>query len=142
MTDRELAVQAFRRARSLFPTKRMQPILVGPEYRPGANVTRDEGVLDYIMESSYRNWHTWCTCRMGKVNDSLAVVDTHAKVIGIHGLRTVKAFSIALPPPGHPQSTVCEFACLIKYAESEIYANIPCANVLAEMIAVDILSGH
>lgn len=108
-TDRELAVQAFRRARSFFHTKAMQPILVGPEFMPGANVTSDEGILDYIMKSSYQNWHASCTCRMGKKDDPMAVVDTHAKVIGVHGLRVVDASSFALLPPGHPQSTVCEF---------------------------------
>jgi choline dehydrogenase-like flavoprotein len=37
------------------------------------------------------------------------VVDTHAKVIGVKGLRVVDASSFALLPPGHPQSMVCEY---------------------------------
>jgi choline dehydrogenase len=77
---------------------------------PGANVTSDGAILEYIMASAYQNWHASCTCRMGQVNDSMAVVDTHAKVIGVNGVRVVDASSFALLPPGHPQSTVCRFS--------------------------------
>jgi len=47
---------------------------------------------------------------MGKLTDSMAVVDSKARVIGVKGLRVVDASSFALLPPGHPQSTVCKFA--------------------------------
>lgn len=87
----------------------MKPIVI-EEYMPGANVTSDEGILDYIMQSSYQNWHASCTCRMGKVDDPMAVVDTHAKVIGVDALRVVDASSFAVLPPGHPQSTVCKYS--------------------------------
>ena len=76
---------------------------------PGANVTSDEEILRYIMEASYQNWHASCTCRMGRRDDEMAVVDSKARVIGVRGLRVVDASSFALLPPGHPQSTVCEF---------------------------------
>jgi len=117
-TDRELAVQGFKRARSFFATKAMQPILEG-EYAPGTNVTSDEDILQYIMASSYQNWHASCTCRMGKSDDPLAVVDSRARVIGVQSLRVVDASAFALLPPGHPESTV---------------------YVLAEKVAADILS--
>lgn len=107
-TDQEVAVQAFKRARSFFHTEAMRPIVV-QEAMPGANVTSDEAILEYIMASSYQNWHASCTCRMGRRNDSMAVVDTHAKVIGVKGLRVVDSSSFALLPPGHPQSMVCKF---------------------------------
>jgi len=116
-TDRELAVQGFKRARSFFATEAMKPILEG-EYAPGENITSDEDILQYIMASSYQNWHASCTCRMGKIDDPLAVVDSRARVIGVQRLRVVDASSFALLPPGHPESTV---------------------YVLAEKIASDIL---
>ncbi|KAF2126306.1 GMC oxidoreductase [Dothidotthia symphoricarpi CBS 119687] len=118
-TDRELAVQAFKRSRSFFHTEAMRSIVI-EESMPGANVTSDEAILEYIMASSYQNWHASCTCRMGRPNDPMAVVDTHARVIGVERLRVVDASSFALLPPGHPESTV--------------YA-------LAEKIAADILAG-
>ncbi|KAK5741183.1 hypothetical protein LTR17_004123 [Elasticomyces elasticus] len=104
-TDRELAVQAFKRARSFFDTSAMQPILL-EQYMPGANVTSDDQILQYIMASSYQNWHASCTCKMGRENDSMAVVDSHARVIGVERLRVVDASAFALLPPGHPESTV------------------------------------
>ncbi|QIW98368.1 hypothetical protein AMS68_003886 [Peltaster fructicola] len=104
-TDREVAVQAFKRARSFFQAKAIQPILI-EEYMPGANVTSDQDILAYIMASSYQNWHASCTCRMGMKNDTTAVVDSQARVIGVHNLRVVDASAFALLPPGHPQSTV------------------------------------
>lgn len=107
-----MAVQAFKCARTFFETEEMQPILVR-EYMPGANVTSDEAILEYIMASSYQNWHASCTCRMGKVDDPMAVVDTNAKVIGVERLRVVDASAFALLPPGHPQSTVCEFPIML-----------------------------
>ena len=57
---------------------------------------------------------------MGKVNDSMAVVDSAARVIGVNRLRVVDASAFAILPPGHPSGTV--------------YA-------LAEKIANDILNG-
>jgi choline dehydrogenase len=106
-TDREVAVQAFKRARSFFETEAMKPFVVR-ETVPGLNVTSDEDILDYISSNSFQNWHASCTCRMGMRNDSMAVVDSRARVIGVHGLRVVDVSSFALLPPGHPQSTVCE----------------------------------
>jgi choline dehydrogenase len=107
-TDRALAVQAFKRARSFFYTKAMACIVKG-EVHPGANVTSDEAILEYIMSSAYQNWHASCTCRMGREGDGMAVVDSRARVMGTRGLRVVDASSFALLPPGHPQSMVCKF---------------------------------
>lgn len=106
-TDREVAVQAFKRARSFFETQAMNPFVV-KEATSGSDLTSDEAILKFIMANSYQNWHASCTCRMGKRDDSMAVVDSRARVIGVHGLRVVDASSFALLPPGHPQSTVCE----------------------------------
>lgn len=90
----------------------MKPFVI-KEVTPGPNVTTHKDILDFIMANSYQNWHASCTCRMGKIDDSMAVVDSRARVIGVHGLRVVDASSFALLPSGHPQSTVCEYPCLL-----------------------------
>jgi choline dehydrogenase-like flavoprotein len=46
---------------------------------------------------------------MGVETDSMAVVDSHARVYGVQGLRVVDASAFPLLPPGHPQSTICKF---------------------------------
>ena len=46
---------------------------------------------------------------MGGNNDSNAVVDTKGRVYGVQSLRIVDASIFPLLPPGHPQSTLCEY---------------------------------
>ena len=46
------------------------------------------------------------TCAMGLANDTKAVVDSRAKVIGVNGLRVVDASAFPFSPPGHPASLV------------------------------------
>jgi hypothetical protein len=77
-TDREIAVQAFKRARSFFETEAMNPVVVR-ETAPGLNVTSDEAILDYTSSNSFQNWHASCTCRMGRADDPMTVVDSKAK---------------------------------------------------------------
>ena len=40
----------------------------------------------------------------------MAVVDSRARVFGVKGVRVVDASAFPFLPPGHPQSTVCEFS--------------------------------
>lgn len=47
---------------------------------------------------------------MGVESDSMAVVDSHARVYGVQGLRVVDASAFPFLPPGHPQSTVYALA--------------------------------
>lgn len=46
---------------------------------------------------------------MGKADDPMAVIDSHARVYGVEGLRVVDASSFPFLPPGHPQATICKF---------------------------------
>ncbi|EGY22173.1 choline dehydrogenase [Verticillium dahliae VdLs.17] len=106
-TDVAVAVATYKRLRAAFATDAMKGVLVGGgEYFPGAAVQTDAQILNTIRETVMTVWHAACTCRMGKRDDPMAVVDSDAKVIGVQGLRVVDASSFALLPPGHPQSTV------------------------------------
>lgn len=117
--DQELAIAAFKRSREVW--KFMSDITVGPEYLPGPNVQSDADILNFIRQALSPVWHAASTCKMGRPDDPMAVVDTKARVYGTSGLRVVDASAFAILPPGHPQSTV--------------YA-------LAEKIANDIKAGH
>ncbi|CRK04339.1 hypothetical protein BN1708_009656, partial [Verticillium longisporum] len=106
-TDVAVAIATYKRLRAAFATDAMKGVLVGGgEYFPGAAVQTDAQILNTIRETVMTVWHAACTCRMGKKDDPMAVVDSNAKVIGVQGLRVVDASSFALLPPGHPQSTV------------------------------------
>ena len=104
-TDKELALQALKRGRAIISSAAMQPILIGDETAPGQDVQTDEQLDEYIRNNFFMNWHAAATCRMGRRNDSMAVVDSKARVIGVSGLRVVDASAFALLPPEHPVST-------------------------------------
>ena len=85
---------------------------------------------------------------MGKPDDEMAVVDTHARVYGTQGLRVVDASAFPFLPPGHPQATICEFfRFCCDYADSEGFVcevglTLPCdADGFAEKIVMDIVRG-
>lgn len=105
-TDKEMALQALKRGREIISSATMQPILIGQEYAPGQTMQTDEELNEYIRETLFMNWHAACTCRMGMRNDTMAVVDSKARVIAVKGLRVVDASAFAELPPGHPISTV------------------------------------
>ncbi|CAN9280516.1 unnamed protein product [Alternaria sp. RS040] len=110
-TDQSVAIAIYKRTRQAFATDAMKRGLADTkEYFPGPNVQTDEQILNIIRDTLMTVWHASCTCKMGKVDDPDAVVDSKARVIGVTGLRVVDASSFALLPPGHPQSTVYALA--------------------------------
>lgn len=46
--------------------------------------------------------------KMGTRNDSMAVIDSRARVFGVSNLRVVDASSFPILVPGHPSSTICK----------------------------------
>ena len=59
----------------------------GHEIRPGSDLQTDEQLDAFIREHVESAYHPCGTCRMGAVNDPLAVVDPECRVIGVDGLR-------------------------------------------------------
>ncbi|KIK67014.1 hypothetical protein GYMLUDRAFT_37045 [Collybiopsis luxurians FD-317 M1] len=120
-SDQALIVAGYKRVRQLFASSAVRDIIIGDEYFPGSQYATDEDIYTQIKKSLMTVWHASCTCKMGRVDDPKAVIDSQARVLGVQGLRVVDASSFPLLPPGHPQSVV--------------YA-------LAEKIADDIKSAH
>lgn len=108
--DREVLLAAFRRARQVFATKTMQGVTTGAEAYPGKNVTSDSALFAAIQRSAQTIWHASATNKMGRLNDTMAVVDSRARVIGVQGLRVVDASAFPFLPPGQPQSMVYALA--------------------------------
>jgi choline dehydrogenase len=110
-TDISVAIAAFKRLRQAFSTDAMRAGESDEnEYAPGAKVQTDEQIIDTIRSNLMTVWHASCTCKMGRTDDPMAVVDSRARVIGVKGLRVVDASALALLPPGHPQSTIYALA--------------------------------
>ena len=123
-TDQEVAVQSFKRSREIWSVLAENNITVGTaEYLPGLNVTSDADILAYIQASLMTIYHAAATCKMGASNDSMAVLDSQARVYGTQNLRVVDASSFPFLPPGHPQSTV--YALAEKIAADILGANVP-----------------
>lgn len=108
--DVEVAIAGYKRARAVFATNAIQNILVDKnEFFPGPDVQADK-LPDTLRNTVTTMFHASTTCRMGKKDDPMAVVDARAKVFGVSSLRVVDTSSFALLPPGHPQSMVYAFA--------------------------------
>ncbi|KAI4718601.1 putative choline dehydrogenase [Aureobasidium sp. EXF-10727] len=111
--DQDLAIAAFKFARRLAATESLQQAIIGEEVFPGPGVSTDAEILEFLRQSVSPFFHASCTCKMGKANDSMAVVDAEAKVIGVSGLRVIDASAFALLPPGQPQATIYMMAEMI-----------------------------
>jgi choline dehydrogenase len=61
------------------------------EFRPGPAYQSDEELLKQIGEIATTIFHPVGTCKMGKADDPMAVVDSELKVFGLSGLRVVDA---------------------------------------------------
>lgn len=102
--DAQVAVAALKRIRQAFST--VTNITAGPELAPGPPVQTDQEILTYIRNSTITLYHAGATCAMGKIGDTQAVVDAHARVFGVRNLRVVDMSAVPIVPPGHPQATV------------------------------------
>ncbi|KAI0966401.1 hypothetical protein F4678DRAFT_484247 [Xylaria arbuscula] len=144
--DANVAVAAYKRVRAAMKSHSMSGALTQPldEVYPGEKVVQtDAEILASVRENMMTVYHAAVTCRMGKREDPTAVVDTHARVIGVEGLRVVDASSFALLPPGHPQSMICGYlihAVLISLKEPAYI--VVFTDAMAEKISYEILHGN
>ena len=106
--DIEVAVAGFKRIRQFWQTPAMKSFTIGEEAYPGMNVQTDAQIADIVRKSFNTVYHASSTCSMGLANDTMSVVDNHARVYGVKGLRVVDAAAFPFLPPGHPMSTVCK----------------------------------
>jgi choline dehydrogenase len=63
----------------------------GREIQPGIGVSSDSEIDAFIRERVQTAYHPSCSCKMGRSDDPLAVVDAQTRVIGLTGLRIVDA---------------------------------------------------
>ncbi len=77
---------AIRLTREIFAIEPMAGF-VDHEIQPGAEAQSDEALDAVIRDHAESAYHPCGTCRMGRADDPLAVVDPEARVIGVDGLR-------------------------------------------------------
>jgi 5-(hydroxymethyl)furfural/furfural oxidase len=58
----------------------------------------DEALEAFVRKATIGVWHASCTCRMGRADDPMSVVDTEGRVKGLQGLRVVDASIFPVVP--------------------------------------------
>ena len=61
-------------------------------------MTDDEALEAFVRKAAIGVWHASCSCRMGRPDDPMAVVDTQGRVRGVQGLRVVDASIFPVVP--------------------------------------------
>jgi 5-(hydroxymethyl)furfural/furfural oxidase len=62
-------------------------------------VMNDEEAMEaFVRKAAIGVWHASCSCRMGRPDDPMAVVDTEGRVRGVQGLRVVDASIFPVVP--------------------------------------------
>ncbi|RWN56115.1 choline dehydrogenase [Mesorhizobium sp.] len=59
----------------------------GKEISPGSHVQSDDGLDAFIRDHAESAYHPCGTCKMGRKDDPMSVVDPQCRVIGVDGLR-------------------------------------------------------
>ena len=58
----------------------------------------DEALEAFVRKAAIGVWHASCSCRMGRPDDPMAVVDMQGRVKGIQGLRVIDASIFPVVP--------------------------------------------
>jgi 5-(hydroxymethyl)furfural/furfural oxidase len=58
----------------------------------------DEALEAFVRKAAIGVWHASCSCRMGREDDPMAVVDAQGRVKGVQGLRVVDASIFPVVP--------------------------------------------
>jgi choline dehydrogenase len=75
-------------SREIFAQPAFKPFL-GNEILPGTKVQSDAELDTHIRNHAESAFHPCGTCKMGRADDPMAVVDPQCRVIGVDGLRVV-----------------------------------------------------
>ncbi|TXI06404.1 MAG: choline dehydrogenase [Pseudorhodobacter sp.] len=78
--------RCIRLTREIFDQPAMKPY-VKSEIQPGIDLQSDAQLDAFLKEHVESAYHPCGTCRMGRADDPMAVVDPECRVIGVEGLR-------------------------------------------------------
>lgn len=88
--DIEKLVIAIKKGRKIIQQPAMDPHR-GEEIEPGENVQTDDQLRKHVRKKAETIYHPVGTCKMGRDDDDMAVVDTQLRVHGLQNLRVVDA---------------------------------------------------
>ena len=88
--DRTIAAESLRLTRKIVQSPALQPYSP-EEYKPGAQYQTEEELVKAAGDIGTTIFHPVGTCKMGRADDPMAVLDSQLRVRGIHHLRVVDA---------------------------------------------------
>ena len=71
------------------------------EIQPAVDLSDDEALDAWVRANVETAYHPSCSCKMGSVDDPMAVVDPECRVRGLHGLRVVDSSIFPTIPNGN-----------------------------------------
>lgn len=104
-SDMETMIKGVRRMRDILACDPLKS-LVREEVLPGPSVTERSALVSHIKRFVKTVYHPMGTCRMGKADDPMAVVDPALKVRGISALRVIDASIMPSPVSGNTVASV------------------------------------
>ena len=98
--DLRIEIAGLRYAREIL---KASPIAsrISHEILPGKDATSDDELAEHCRRTVKTNWHPVGTCRMGRDDDPLAVLDLNLQVRGIQSLRVIDASAMPFIPSGN-----------------------------------------
>lgn len=88
--DCKVAADSLRLTRKIVESPALKPY-TPDEYKPGKQYQTEEELIQVAGDIGTTIFHPVGTCKMGKVDDPMAVLDSELRVRGIHHLRVVDA---------------------------------------------------
>ncbi len=88
--DRKVAAESLRLTRKIVEGAALKPY-TPDEYKPGKQYQSDEELVHAAGDIGTTIFHPVGTCKMGRADDPMAVLDSELRVRGIHHLRVVDA---------------------------------------------------
>ena len=88
--DRKVAAECLRLTRKIVQSPALKPY-TPEEYKPGMRYQSDEELVKAAGDIGTTIFHPVGTCKMGRADDPMAVLDSQLRVRGIHHLRVVDA---------------------------------------------------
>jgi choline dehydrogenase len=89
-----------RLTREIFAQPAFEPF-VKHEIQPGEALQSDDEIDGFIRKHAESAYHPCGTCRMGRADDQMAVVDPECRVIGVEGLRLADSSIFPRIPNGN-----------------------------------------
>lgn len=92
--------RCIRMTREVFGQEAFAPFR-GREIAPGSDIETDEALDTFIRDAVESAYHPCGTCKMGSIDDPMAVVDPECRVIGVEGLRVADSSIFPRIPNGN-----------------------------------------